>query len=328
MSRLRELLRVEGRTLVFILAGLVVLEIGFRAVGDRLSGDVAHMDRIDDIVADLDRADAFKVLFVGNSLIAEGLDPVALEGSLSISLAQPVSVGLVRPDGSSPLEWYYLLDRWVFSEGRTPDLLVIPFGPGHLFDRDARQATFRLAAHHVGNGALSELLSRDLTDFEARSQFFLARVSRAYALRERIQRRALDVLIPDYRELAPLILRRGARTADTGSVTDADAPNPAVGRTRTLQMVQRLTARAGTAGVPVLFLAMPEAELWAVDSAVATMIGDGWPGLLDFRGSLALPPERFPDGEHMDSEGRERFTERLSAELLPTVLRLSEASGG
>ena len=41
-----------------------------------------------------------------------------------------------------------------------------------------------------------------------------------------------------------------------------------------------------------------------------------------------LAPERFPDGEHMDSEGRERFTERLSAEMLPTVRRLSEGSGG
>ena len=64
------------------------------------------------------------------------------------------------------------------------------------------------------------------------------------------------------------------------------------------------------------------------DDGVQALIQGSWPGLLDFRQALGLPPERFPDGEHMDTEGRERFTERPSAEMLPTVRRLSEGSGG
>jgi hypothetical protein len=102
----------------------------------------------------------------------------------------------------------------------------------------------------------------------------------------------------------------------------------ATGRSRSLAQLRRLARRAAEAGVPVLYVAMPQAVPWTVLPEVVEVTNAAPPGLLDFRRSLDLEPERFPDGQHMDIEGRERFTERLSAEMLPTVRGLSPGSGG
>ena len=46
---------------------------------------------------------------------------------------------------------------------------------------------------------------------------------------------------------------------------------------------------------------MPQAALWTMAPEVVTFTGAQPLGLLDFREALGLPPERFPDGQHMDS---------------------------
>ena len=326
MTRIRELLSVDGPTLAAMAVVVLRVEAGFRVAGHRLSGDVAHLDRMAEIVETLDRAPGVEVLFVGNSLIGEGLDPEALAAALSDSIQAPVGVEVIRPDGSTPLEWYYLLDRYVFDTGRLPDLLVVPFGPGHLFDREGREAVLRLAAHHVATDEIPELLADDLPGFEARSQFALARLSRAFALRDRVQPRVLDLLIPDYRELAPLILRAGEGAG--GEIAGGDAGGSGAARARTLDEMRRLQRRADAAGVPVLYLAMPESRQWEISPEVRALVAGRTPALLDFRAALALPPERFYDGQHMDANGRERFTQRLSTEMLPTVRRLVGEAGG
>lgn len=335
MARLRELLAVEGPTLVALLGLLVVIEVGFRLGGDRLSGDVAHMDDMSEIARDVAEAPGLRILFVGNSLLGEGVEPRLLEQLLADSLGQPVRVGVIRPDGSSPLEWSYLLDRYVFEAGRIPDLLVVPFGPGHLFDRPGREAVLRLAAHHVSKRDVPALLSRDLSGFENRAQFFVARFSRAFALRDRLQPRVLDVLIPDYRELAPMILRADPAPEAGSEASSARAPavavaEPAVSGSRLLSLDQigRIEDRAAEFDLPLLLLAMPQGVPWNLDPRVSAHVEGLQPGLLDFRRELNLPAERFPDGQHMDPEGRERFTRMLSVRMLPTARQVAARPGG
>lgn len=338
MARLRELMSVEGRTLLALLGLLIAVEVAFRLGGDRLSGDVAHMQEMSQIADEVAEASGLRILFVGNSLLGEGVDPGLLAELLGDSIGHDVHVGVIRPDGSSPLEWSYLLDRYVFEAGRTPDLLVVPFGPGHLFDRRGREAVLRLAAHHVSNRDIPQLLERDLPGFENRAQFFIARLSRAFALRDRLQPRVLDVLIPDYRELAPMILRAdgGAQPgpaddagADSqggaGSASAAPSPGgsatPVVSGQRllTLDQLGRIADHAEAEGLPLMLLAMPQGRPWQMDPIVEDFMAGREPGLLDFRRELNLPAERFPDGQHMDAEGRERFTRMLSVRMLPTV---------
>jgi hypothetical protein len=336
MARIRELMAVEAPTLLALLGLLVVIEVGFRLGGDRLSGDIAHMEEMSEITRDVYEAPGFRILFVGNSLLGEGVDAGLLGELLGDSLGRDVYVGVIRPDGSSPLEWSYLLDRYVFEMGRTPDLLVVPFGPAHLFDRRGREAVLRLAAHHVSTRDIPNLLDRDLTGFESRAQFFIARLSRAFALRDRLQPRVLDMLIPDYRELAPMILRaKGPQAPTTEGTTSADSEraqgaDPVVSGTRlfTLDQVGRIADRSEAAGLPFLLLAMPQGRPWDLDPRVDDFVTGRDPGLLDFRRELNLPAERFPDGQHMDAEGRERFTRMLSVRMLPTVRQIDARPNG
>src|SRR5690606_31684789 len=62
------------RVPAFVLAALLLVEVGVRAVEERLSIDVRHINRMDEIVTALVAAPGPSVLFVGNSLTREGVD--------------------------------------------------------------------------------------------------------------------------------------------------------------------------------------------------------------------------------------------------------------
>ncbi len=314
MSRLREVVGVETRTILVVVLGLLFVEVAVRLAGERLSGDVVHIEKIGEIAGDLAQAEGFRILFVGNSLIGDGLDSERLESILAESLRIPVRVAKIRPDGTSPLEWYYLIDRHVFDPGARPDVLVIAFGPGHLFDRSGNQAVLRLAAHHVAWDQVGEVFAEDLEGFDAGAQFVLARVSRAYALRDRVQPRVLDQVIPGYQDLAPLILR----DRPTGAEVDAGQEQ------RGTRLLERILGRAQREGVPVLFVAMPSGPGWVVDPGVERLIREHSLGLLDLNEELPLPPERFPDGQHLDDVGRRIFTDSLASSIAPLLSRMPE----
>ena len=288
---------------LLVVTGLLAVEGALRLSEDRLSGDVAQIDAAPAQVRHAAGDSGLGVLMVGNSLLAEGVDRARLEGILTTELGTVVSVGRVTSDGTTPLEWHYLTRKLVFDTGTSPQVLVLAFGPGHLWDRPGRTQVLRLAAEHVAAEDVGMLFREELTDIESRSEFLTARVWRTYALRDRIQLRLLDLILPYFRTEREELLRR----PDLVSGTHHDLSH--------LRDLRELLEDAAGAGMQVILLPMPAPHLWPVEGPVETLARTLSVPILDVRDKVSLEPERFPDGEHLDALGREAFTEALGPQL-------------
>ena len=193
---------------LLVVGALAVVEGGLRYSEARLSGDVAQIEEAPRQVRYAARDSGAGVLMLGNSLLAEGVDQRELERALEANLGRDVSVAKVTPDGTTPLEWRYLFRKLVVRTGEKPSVLVLAFGPGHLWDRPGASQVLRLAVHHVAAGDVGMLFNEELTDIESRAEFLTARVWRSYALRDRIQLRLLDLVLPHFRTERAKLLRR------------------------------------------------------------------------------------------------------------------------
>jgi hypothetical protein len=291
-----------------VLAALVVAELLLRVFGSALSGDVEHLRQVDDVVEQVARAPGTSVLFWGNSLIAAGVDLDRLRDTVSARVGGSVAAGMVRPDGTTPLEWHYLFRKIVLSRGLDVDVLVLGFGPGHLIDRPASESLDRLAAHYVGWSDVPELFGSDVTGIEPRSSFVLSRLSATHSLRERIRDRVLDALVPGYRGLARDLLTRPSPGA--GGVEP-----PPGGAGRTYRNLELFLEDATSTGALVIGVPMPAPREWSVEPAEAAAFARVGAPVLDVRGDVELGPERFYDGEHLDEVGRDRFTATLAPRL-------------
>lgn len=316
-----------------MLALLLAAEFGLRSVGTRLSGDVAHLEAVPTIVDRTLASEAEPVLLWGNSLLGEGVDARALEAGLEALGSGAFTVGKVNPDGTTPMEWSFLLRSNV--TGGVDDVargtLVLAFGPGHLLDRSPQQTLERLALYHVGPGDLGRFLGEELHTLEDRAAFLAARGSRLVALGERIQPRVLDLVIPRYRERAPILLARdGGGAAEgvagaaglagpegaAGPVGAAPPPPPGPQRYRHFRTIVDDAARAG---IPLVLLPMPQPQPWELSPGERRIIQECGATVLELADAAGIPPEHFPDGTHMDETGRRMFTETLApalAELL------------
>src|SRR5690606_20015032 len=123
------------RVPAFVLAALLLVEVGVRAVEERLSIDVRHINRMDEIVTALVAAPGPSVLFVGNSLTREGVDLELMRAGLAANRAGEWNVAAVYPDDTAVLDWLYLYDRYVVENDAVPDVVVVGFGIWHLEDR-------------------------------------------------------------------------------------------------------------------------------------------------------------------------------------------------
>ncbi|MEM7414165.1 MAG: hypothetical protein AAF389_01640 [Gemmatimonadota bacterium] len=298
--------------ILMVLAGLAVTEGALTVLRPQLSGDIRHLDEADDIVREVVQGEGLRVVVGGNSLIGEGIDGALLEQSLEEATGEEVTLGVIRPDGTGPLEWDYLYRRIMFNVEELPDVLVLGFGPGHMRDRRIRTQLLRLAVHHVDRSDLRRFFTFDGLDFEERATAVLASSSVTFGLRDRISARVLATLIPGYRQRALLLL--------------SAAPSPSnpqnVGSYRHLEA---LLDEAAQYGVPVVMMAMPAQTPYDVEAPVVALSGRRGVELVDVNPIPALlGPSRYFDDQHLDAEGRQLFTTSVAPFLAEGISRAIE----
>jgi hypothetical protein len=304
-------IKTEIRVVLFVVVAVLCLEGILHIYQDRLSGDIAHLDEVANIVARVAQGDGTSVLFWGNSLLAEGVDLPTLERRLGGELDGPVSMGMVRPDGTTPLEWRFLLRKVVLNPGQIPDILVLAFGPGHLRDRPPEGSISRLAAHHVDSADIPQLFAKDLLTLETRASFLMARVSVVYASRDRIRARVLAELVPRYREGARLIRPEGPeRTGQSGAEAG-------------FRQLNELLRELAAADVRIVALPMPAPNDWDLEPGELAALQSVNATILDVRRRVTLAPDRFPDNQHLDRRGRDTFTLGLQPVLERVVASAS-----
>ncbi len=308
------ILASEWSTVILVVLGLLAAEVTVRSTRSSLSLDIAHLDRVDSLVESLDGQEGLAVLLSGNSLLRAGVDGDVLETGLEEELGRSVSVAMVHPDGSNPLEWQYLHRKIVHYPGRRPDVVVLAFGPGQLRDRSAETGLLRLAAHHVDRRDVVPALRNTFLDTELRSKFVLARVSNAFAFRDRIAPRVLDLIIPGYRERAEILLQApaSAPTGQEAQVSEEDSYS--------VDNLERLLADYADSGIELLALPMPAPQPYELEAKAGEVFAAFSAPLVTV--SIGHDARRFPDGQHLDDEGRRSFTAALTPVLAAELRRI------
>ena len=288
----------ELRVLVTLLLALLGLEAAARLFETRLSKDVAHLRRLPAEAARLRDApaDSCKVLILGNSLAREGLDRERLTRGLEAKLGRPVVLAAMHPDGSRIEEWQYGYRRYFEQAGARPDLVLLCTGRAHLLDglRDLDA----VAAFHLSWPDLPAFVREQDLGVGAVCQVALARTSRLFAHRRRVQPLLFYHWMPRYEPTVNLIQAAGQGAARRSAAAEASA-----------RAFLGLLQTCRSAGTRVVLLPVPLPEAYELPAAVTAAAQAG--GALVLGPPPGLPERHFPDGYHLDAEGAAVWTTAL-----------------
>lgn len=293
----------EWRVVAVVAVVLGLVECIFLCGKHRLSKDVEHLQAFGQLAARFDESPAAgpKVLFLGNSLTRYGVDEGVFADTFQAATGiVPTSLKIV-PDNTAVADWFYVYRNQFALAKRSPQVLVIGFEGGHLRDAPSRHPD-RLAQYYCAWSDWPELCARDLPDFESRAAFLLERGSAMVGNRDRVTRRALDTLIPGYREGMDRI---NASLKSHGT----SAPTPGY------QRLRKLIALAREQQVQVVLAAMPVPEHYEFDAELLAVVQETGVSLLDLRHVGGMTSEMYFDGLHMDAAGAKLYSAAIGQQL-------------
>jgi len=236
------------------------------------------------------------ILFLGNSLLLEGIDVDGLRRALGPH-ATPVRFVVEQTEY---LDWYYGIRR-LLSEGARPDRIVLCMNMSHLLANSLRgdyTAYYMIRTQDVASAGREAGL--DLTGI---SSLYFARYSLFLAGKSNLRGFFLHLFDPPYSEVL-----HGFVTTKAPELNDGETFMGATPRLRRLRML------CSQYNVQFDFLLPPGFE-------------HGGQGLMDAAAEAetsVLSPvpqgswgkESFSDGFHLNSDGAARFTNLVAAKLL------------
>lgn len=299
---------------LLVLAGS---EVALRFSEQRLSLDVKHIQQIPAISLSLMSGKGERVLFIGNSQVRAGIDPAVIEQELKARGVAPVHIERVFPDATSLPDWYRAFKHYFVGPARLPEVLVVCFSDIALQDSGDINPT-RLGHYYSSAGEIPEILDQDVREFDSRTELVLARLSYSYANRTRVRTRALDLIVPNYRDTAQRINRDMKSANHTGA-------NPQTSYTYT--RLSRLIALAKEQSVRVIVVAMPQPKMYSLDPQIrATVEGMGMT-FLDCRSVDGIGPNSFADEIHLAGAGALTYSRFLGRELAGPIGRSTMRDG-
>ncbi|MEZ5940691.1 MAG: hypothetical protein R3C18_04820 [Planctomycetaceae bacterium] len=285
---------------------LLACEIGLRIGADSLSKDVAHLHHFADASQKLATAspgpNVQKVLFLGNSTTRFGVDGDEFVSVLHKRTDVPVVWEKVNPDNTALAEWYYLYKNFFHSSEVRPDVVVLGFEAMHLRDSPSDHPS-RLAQFYCNSNDWPELTRFDLPSFESRMSFLASENSALWAHRDRVERRVLDSVIPQYRQTAQLMNYSQKMPASTTT-------HPTYARLESLlQLIRQDNVR-------IVLAAMPLAEEYRIDEGLTDIARRYKVPIVDCQHIEGITPDMFPDGVHMTATASKLYSSHLANTLL------------
>jgi len=283
-----------------VIAAIVLIfsavELGMRAIEDKLSLDLKHINAIPSIMAEIDRHAAPHIMFLGNSLTRVSIQTKVIE---RVWPTAP-SMARIHPDDTTLLDWHYVYQRYLGKAKLHPNLIVVTFVRAQLDDNEELHVD-RLGSHFAGLEFAYEAFQHDVLETGDRIEFMLAGVFRAMANRERVQDRVL-AFIPGYRELAKAVNHSVRARSDKPAIHQG---------ARSYSRLLRFLAAAHACGDKVLFVAAPLPSSYKIAEELRNAIREGGSNLIDMQGVEPLTGQDFPDGYHLSEKAAPRFSRAL-----------------
>ena len=297
MSLFTSSFRTELKVLAMILVMLACIEAGTRVFERRIAVGVHTPEAAKKLI----QGDGTRVLIMGNSLVRDGINALAVEQVMNAKRDAVVHVERYYLVSSTMSDWYYIFKNSFITAGRKPDVLVLCFALSHLQDGPITRP--EVAYYYSSVSDLSDIFANQIRDFDGRTEFLLSKVSLSFAERRALERRAMDVTIPHYRLSANVI----------NETLKAKAPPNRFAATYI--DFQRLLVLAKRSNVPVIVVAMPGTKSYEIPSIVQDMQRSGEISVIDDRSVPELNGVAFTDDFHLSSSGMAEFSRYLADQL-------------
>jgi hypothetical protein len=282
---------------------MVVFEISMRGLQSSISGDLKFLQTIPQFALDLDTAKGTTILFMGNSLVGEGIDRDLIREDLSQNGKGPMWAGKVVPDATGLADWYFIYKNLFLNKRHIPKIMVIGFAWRNALQDGAIPST-RIIHFACRFSDLSELSLFGITGPEKTSEFFLAKASFVFANHAVIRNRFLDLIIPDYRN-GTRIVNEASNVPRHGQIK---AP------ASTYVALQRFIKILRNDNVLPVFVAMPVKAPYDINPELQRILSEECI-LIDCREVSGLKNDMFVDPIHLGQSGRTILSHDLANKM-------------
>jgi hypothetical protein len=306
-TQLSTLLRsTETRVVFALLASIALVDLGLRLTDSRVSGNLAHVEAIPDLVASAGRPEQQSLLLLGNSLTNNGVAPQIVSAELpNLTLAK------VTPDATGLYSWQCLLDHQVIQRPEVQfDTVVIGFAWSLLSDQTRADAS-RLGGLYCNWSDLGRAKEIGLRNSGDIGEFIAAKVLRTYALRDTLRNRLFQSVVPHYVELT-----QANNSRSPGTIDRAGAGK----QTHTYHTFAALVHRLKAEGTRVIVVAMPIQKEYEIDPELRELAARGVVEMFDLREAEGIEAAHYLDGIHLNATGQQILS-RVLAEDLAAELR-------
>jgi hypothetical protein len=294
----------EARVVLALLASIVLVDVSLRLTESQLSGNLAHVAAIPQIVADAGQPEHKSLLVLGNSLTNNGVAPqIVAQGLPELAVAK------VTPDATGLWDWQCLLEHQVVQRPEVQfDTVVIGFA-WHLLSDQTRSDASRLGALYCRLTDLAAPRAIGLESHGDIGEFIAARVLRTYALRDTLRNRLFQVTVPNYIQFTQ---SGNGRAGLAEKPPSKSAPEIQY----TYQTFTGLVKRLRSEGTRVIAVAMPVQDGYQLDAQLQSLTDRGTLEVIDLRDVEGLQDSHFLDGIHLNSAGQHILSRVLAEGLV------------
>lgn len=290
--------RAPALLIVTVLLVATAFEGGTRAFVFRISNNLGRIKSEADAAAQLQRGPGVhQVLLVGNSLLMADIDI----GGLNRGLGSGWKVSRFAIEQTTYYDWHFGLRR-LLAGGSRPDAVVLCLEPRHLVAPGVRSELFAYFLLRRGD-LLTASKTLGLSPAES-SELLFSNLSAFYAMRKEIRKNLIGRIMPSLPELTALITRGGLPPAESKALREVGAQR--LRSTREF-MIER--------NVRLVLAVMPPVDRDDANLLRSIGVGVGVPVLAPMEDSSLSRDDYDRDGYHLNSVGRNRFTEALSPPL-------------
>jgi hypothetical protein len=292
-------------SLIFI---MLFIELMLRSQASNLSGNIRHIRQIPEIASRLNQQTP-SLLFLGNSLTNNGIDPAVFQARLPDLKTRIVEK--IVPDASSLSDWYCIVSNNIASLDHPPRVLVVGFAWLQLSDQYPVNAS-RLGGFFCSVTDTSALSAMGLTNHTQVLDFLAGAGSQVYLNREAIRNRLLDVLVPNFRSVTQ---EMNANPGLTRKQPNTQAPI-----VHSHSTLIRFSRMAQETGIKLVLVAMPVKDEYQLNPDLVETVKKHQIAFLDMRHTPGLENNMYLDPIHLNEVGRHRFSLAL-ANALPGAIR-------
>ncbi len=308
-SRFGALLRATETRVVFaLLAGIALVDLGLRLAEPRLSGNLAHVAEIPQLIAAAGQPQRHSLLLLGNSLTNNGIAPEIVNGAVP-----DVTIAKVTPDGTGLWDWQCLLDHQVVERREVQfDIIVIGFA-WHLLSDQTRNDPSRLGALYCRIGDLANPSGIGLENSGDIGEFMAASLLRTYALRDTLRNRFFKSVVPNYVQFT-----QAGNAARAGVANEQDGAHHATGEPTvdyTYRTLAGMLDRLKSKGTRVIVVAMPVQSAYEIDPELRELEASRALSIVDLRKVAGLDSSHYLDRMHLNHAGQQILSKVLAADL-------------